>query len=106
MRLDETDIKLCVNVLSQYIHEAADLRLFGSRVNDDAKGGDIDLILLVTSPDTAEDLIYFKAKILSEIKAGIGDQKIDLLVAPYTHVDPFIEVILPDSVLLHHFVGA
>lgn len=69
--------------------------LFGSRARDDLKGGDIDL--LVISPAG----ISFSAKldILVQIKARIGEQKIDLkIVSPEEAVaDAFVQSILPGA---------
>jgi predicted nucleotidyltransferase len=51
--------------------------LFGSRTNNNAKGGDIDLLITHTDPArlTYENKITF----LARLKMAIGDQKIDLL---------------------------
>jgi|SRR3989339_31165 len=61
-----------------------ELRLFGSRVDDTKKGGDIDLYVLPRSPDNlAEKRITFLAK----LKRRIGEQKIDLVIA-HEHARP------------------
>jgi len=51
--------------------------LFGSRVNDNVRGGDIDL--LIDSPH--DDRMNFENKIefLTSLKLSIGDQKIDVI---------------------------
>lgn len=102
MRITTQEKQAFIAVLAKYIDEDAELRLYGSRANDNAKGGDIDLVL-ITSHKTAEKLMYFKAKILSEIKTIIGDQKIDLLIATFHDQDIFVQTILPSSVLLYQF---
>ncbi len=50
--------------------------LFGSRVDDDKKGGDIDLYLIVQ--DT-QNLFTKKIKFLARIKRELGEQKIDVV---------------------------
>lgn len=50
--------------------------LFGSRVDDEKKGGDIDLY--IDSPDT-ENLVHKKLDFLVKLKKEIGDQKIDVV---------------------------
>ena len=50
--------------------------LFGSRVDDTKKGGDIDLYLRVKNHN---NLFEKKIKFLSRIKREIGEQKIDVV---------------------------
>jgi predicted nucleotidyltransferase len=50
--------------------------LFGSRVDDSQKGGDIDLYLVINNK---ENIFRRKVKFLSRIKREIGDQKIDVV---------------------------
>lgn len=105
MRVSADEQKAFFKVLSQYIHEDAELRLFGSRADDNAKGGDIDLLLIVTSEKMVDELTYNKAKILSEIKAEIGDQIIDLYILSVSEKenDVFVKSVLPESVVLHYW---
>jgi predicted nucleotidyltransferase len=50
--------------------------LFGSRVDDDARGGDIDLYL---DTKEIENLFQKKIQFLAKIKREIGEQKIDVV---------------------------
>jgi len=50
--------------------------LFGSRVDDNKKGGDIDLYLVI---DDHTNLFQKKIKFLSRIKKVLGEQKIDII---------------------------
>ena len=63
--------------------------LFGSRVHDDIKGGDLDL--LVELPAQAHDALGLSVRIAARIQRQIGLRKIDVLIA-----DPAT----PDSALL------
>ena len=63
--------------------------LFGARVHDDLRGGDIDL--LVELPAPAEDALGLSVRIAARIQRQIGLRKIDVLIA-----DPAS----PDSPLL------
>ena len=49
--------------------------LFGSRVDDSKRGGDIDLYLEIDRPPLFDD----KLKFLAKLKRVIGDQKIDVV---------------------------
>jgi len=48
--------------------------LFGSRIDNSKKGGDIDLYLVVENPTLKN-----KLKFLAKIKKKLGDQKIDVV---------------------------
>ena len=93
--------------LSQIIHSSiknriyqsipdADVFLFGSRVDDFGKGGDIDLLLL-----TEEKLpLLFMNKIRSLIINDIGEQKIDLVNFKKSEYHPFKRLALETAVRL------
>lgn len=70
---------------------AAQVFLYGSRLDDNLKGGDIDLLILSES-------LSFRDKIdlLIELKDLLGDQKIDLSVKSHDAAvsDPFFAHIL------------
>lgn len=53
-----------------------EIYLFGSRVDDKKKGGDIDLYLKV---ENHTNLFEKKIKFLSRVKRVLGDQKIDIV---------------------------
>lgn len=60
-----------------------EIRLFGSRVRDDLRGGDIDLYV---NPDECDQLAMKRVTYLARLKRRIGDQKIDLAwLAHYEH---------------------
>lgn len=83
----------------------AELRLYGSRVNDALRGGDIDLLLLVEKPALLDALRARKHYLLADIKNRIGDQKIDLTLASPKELEEeaFLKVIYPQSLLIHQF---
>ncbi|MDQ6991930.1 MAG: nucleotidyltransferase domain-containing protein [Mariprofundus sp.] len=56
--------------------QEGDIYLFGSRVDDSKKGGDIDLYLTVVDHS---DLFAKKIKFLARVKRELGDQKIDIV---------------------------
>ncbi len=106
MRLNQQQVQLLITALTPFIKlNQAELRLFGSRVDDNAKGGDIDLLLLLQDTHAAEQLAEEKYKILAAIKKYLGDQKIDLKIATTLDIqqDSFLQIILPTSIILHHW---
>ena len=84
------------------IEHKAELRLYGSRVRDDLRGGDIDLLLLLKDADLILKLVENKHYLISAIKQYIGDQKIDLLITDHHALnhDAFLKMIFPESLIL------
>jgi predicted nucleotidyltransferase len=74
MRLSAYEIKTIKETVGQY-DSNAEVYLFGSRTDDSAKGGDIDLLVLSKN-------INFEGKILLQIdlKDRLGNHRIDLLL--------------------------
>jgi predicted nucleotidyltransferase len=60
------------------VFEQGQLWLFGSRVDDSKRGGDIDLYV---EPHSQDNLAEKRITFLARVKRRIGDQKIDLVVA-------------------------
>lgn len=66
-------------IIKKYFDELfgdGDIYLFGSRVDDSKKGGDIDLYL---APKDNSGLFEKKIKFLAKVKREIGEQKIDVV---------------------------
>jgi predicted nucleotidyltransferase len=72
MRLNSFYRKAITTVFYDIFHTGS-IYLFGSRVDDSAKGGDTDLYLEIDEKSTFEKKIQF----LSRLKRIIGEQKID-----------------------------
>ena len=67
------------SVIKKYFHQFfndGEIYLFGSRVDDTKKGGDIDLYLVLKEH---KNLFDKKIKFLSRIKRELGEQKIDVV---------------------------
>ncbi len=59
---------------------SATVYLFGSRLDDTRKGGDIDLYI---ETDHREKLLQLKVRIMRRLWARLGAQKIDILLRPH-----------------------
>ena len=70
---------------------AAEVYLFGSRVDDKARGGDIDL--LVVSQRIGEG---DRTRLQHRLHRRLGDQRIDLVIVPDLQ-RPFAQVVLPGA---------
>ena len=58
-----------------------EIYLFGSRTDDQKKGGDIDLYIIPDQKQTPEQRYDQKIKFLVALQLAIGEQKIDLVIA-------------------------
>lgn len=79
MRLTKDQVNIIIDVFSEYFLSEDQIWLFGSRVDDSKKGGDIDLYVETYYDNwaiAAEKQIHF----LVDLKKRIGDQKIDLVL--------------------------
>lgn len=75
------------------------MRLFGSRLDDAARGGDIDL--LVECDEAIADLAHKRLQLVAWLQLRLGDQPIDVLVsAPGAPQGPVIEAALRRGVRL------
>jgi predicted nucleotidyltransferase len=75
MRLTQKQITSIKTNFQSIFHDGI-IYLFGSRVDDAKKGGDIDLYI---STDNKENLILKKIQFLAKLKREIGEQKIDVV---------------------------
>jgi len=77
MRLSLFEIELIVRETEKLFGDGSKIYLFGSRVDDLQKGGEIDLYLI---PENKDDLYTKKIQLKTAISERLGDQKIDLVI--------------------------
>lgn len=96
MRLHPQEILALRDILKN-LDPTAKLYLYGSRTNDNAKGGDIDLLIL-------SDTLSYSDKITFQIEAKmrLGPQKIDVLISSQEQdkQTEFTKHILPSAIEL------
>ena len=79
MRLTSTQYQ----AIKKYFHEIfgeGEIYLFGSRVDDSRRGGDIDLYIRTKN---LQNLVHKKLDFLTKLKHDIGEQKIDVVFDRY-----------------------
>lgn len=81
MRLSDIQRETIKGVTKELFGSDAQVKLFGSRLDDMARGGDIDL--LVVSETLIKDKIQKALYMVARLQVKLGDQPIDVLV-----VDP------------------
>ena len=96
MRLTQEEQKLIKNAVNKY-DNSAKVFLFGSRVHDDQRGGDIDLLCISDEIDRLS-----RRNIRLDLLERLGEQKIDLIVRSTENAkeDAFVKSIFQNSVEL------
>ena len=77
MRLTKDEIR-AIRETYKKTFKKGDIYIFGSRLDDNAKGGDIDLYILGCESDK---VLEKKLDFLVKLKKKIGDQKIDVIIS-------------------------
>jgi len=94
VRLTDEQVSLFKNQLSK-LSQRAKIYLFGSRVDDSKKGGDIDL-LIVADDITKRDIRKVRVAFFKKF----GEQKLDILLDDGSFSNPFHKLVLQKAVLL------
>ena len=94
MRLTEKE-KSVIKKGVRALDKDAKIYLFGSRINDNERGGDID-ILVISETLTYSDIIKIKSIIFNEIE----EQKIDIIITKEIITDPFIKIAYKEGIQL------
>jgi len=94
MRLSEHEVSCIKNIVLEFDPNAL-IYLYGSRIDDTKKGGDIALMLVSEVIDLEQ-----KIKIKLRLYDTIGEQKIDLLITKSDNSDPFIKIVKNKGILL------
>jgi predicted nucleotidyltransferase len=79
MRLSLDQQEVIRQLTRQVAGPRAQVRLFGSRVDDEARGGDIDL--LVEWPGAEADALSLSLRLGALLERALGGRKVDVLVA-------------------------
>jgi len=78
MRLTPAQIQTIQSTVHTVLGEGAQITLFGSRVHDDQKGGDVDL--MVEMPQDIADPAVIAARLSSRVSRAMHGRKVDVLL--------------------------
>ena len=79
MRLNPEEINAIRNCVGEVFGPETPVWLFGSRVDDRQRGGDIDLFLETTLD--IEERLRCRFRLLGQLQRLLGEQRIDLVLA-------------------------
>lgn len=79
MRLSARQIQIIRESARELFGEDARVTLFGSRADDSARGGDVDL--LVDVPGPVDQAALMMARLSSRISRAMGGRKVDVVIS-------------------------
>ena len=79
MRLTEDQVNIIKESVIKVFGVKSKVYLFGSRIDDTKKGGDIDLY--VQADFSSEEMFYRKIDLLTELQSKLGERKIDIITS-------------------------
>ena len=99
MRLTPDQIAQIRHIVAEQAGNDARVRLFGSRVDDHARGGDVDLLVELSGP--VSDPAPLAARIAGRVSRLMDSRKVDVVLhAPSLRVLPIHEVAWREGILL------
>ncbi len=78
MRLTPEQITIIKSIVLELCGSGVTVRLFGSRVDDHKKGGDIDLLIESALP--IKDQVMMECQLTSRLYFALGGFKVDVLI--------------------------
>ncbi len=99
MRLTTQQIQAIRALALQVAGENARIRIYGSRINDAARGGDLDLMIELDDPVANPALLA--AQISAKVTRTLHGRKVDVLIsAPNLRRLPIHDVAFQEGVLI------
>ena len=99
MRLTPSQIEMIRNTAQVVFGDIVRVTLFGSRVDDQAKGGDVDLMLEM--PNIVDEPALMGAKVASRISRAMSGRKVDVILkAPNLKSHPIHEIAARNGIVL------
>ncbi len=99
MRLTPSQITAIRHATAQLVGDSARVWLFGSRVRDDARGGDVDLLLELD--EVVAEPAQLSARLAARVSRAMYGRKVDVLInAPNLLKLPIHAIALAEGIRL------
>ena len=95
MRISSEEIDFLKREILAHVPDAV-VYLFGSRVDDGKKGGDIDIMVLSDKKISWKE----KARIRWQYFEKFGEQRLDIISSTFNEPNPFKELVLHKGIRL------
>jgi predicted nucleotidyltransferase len=80
VRLDKKTVETIKNLALSYFGINAKIYIFGSRVNDIERGGDIDIYIETYLDINSTELFNLESKYWVSLQKALGERKIDIII--------------------------
>lgn len=81
MRLQQNEVDAIVQAARAAFVPGTEVFLFGSRLRDAARGGDIDLLVETPEAMSPAELVQRRTRFVSRIYRELDEQRIDVVIA-------------------------
>ncbi|MHB1591077.1 MAG: nucleotidyltransferase domain-containing protein [Sulfuricella sp.] len=81
MRLQPKEVDAIVQAAREAFAPGTEVFLFGSRLQDAARGGDIDLLVETPEAMSSAELVQRRTRFISRIYRALDEQRIDVVIA-------------------------
>lgn len=99
MRLTEQQIQTIREIVRDIAGERTLVRVFGSRLDDQARGGDVDIMLEMT--ERVDNPALLAAQLSTALSRAMQERKVDVLLhAPNLRHLPIHDIAIKEGVLL------
>ena len=99
MRLTPSQIEMIRNTAQLVFGDIARVTLFGSRIDDQAKGGDVDLMVEV--PNIVDEPALMGARVASRVSRAMNGRRVDVILkAPNLKIQLIHEIATRTGVIL------
>ncbi len=87
MRISPTERAAIVSASRAVLPAGSRVMLFGSRTDDDQRGGDIDLLVEPPEAVSAQQAVALRTQLAARLYRSMGERRIDIVVAPADEPD-------------------
>ena len=99
MRLTSSQIEMIRNTAQVVFGDLVRVTLFGSRVDDRSKGGDVDLMVEVSN--IVDEPALMGARVASRVSRAMNGRKVDVILkAPNLKSQPIHEIAMRNGIIL------
>jgi len=99
MRLTPRQVHAIKQATAEIFGKMTEVWLFGSRVDDSKRGGDIDLLIRPTARDRKQ-AVTEKIRLLARLEQQLGERKIDIIIEAPDDARPIVRIAHQQGIVL------
>lgn len=102
MRLTDVERVDIASAAAVVLPAGSRVSLFGSRVDDARRGGDVDLLVELPGAPSPDDIVRMRSRLTAQLYRRWGERRIDLLMCLQDQPDarPVVDTARRDGVLI------